>query len=229
MCRDLTKATQNHFNFALHCVLGTPRWRHMSSLLLWKEMRMKPICAIAAGRRAWAHNKCFQLRTWVNQLINRPLRIQKWTWVLGTKRWIGMQCKKHSHLPAEAWAEWTSWEPQETKKKVEAAIMVREFGIRGKDGYRDRAEAREHATREYKLKPLVHARVPCNPALVTGMTWISCFRTTTVTTAAQMFAWGKLEPCWTTRSHVAVERGPRRMQPTSSLNAAGGTSTGKHI
>jgi hypothetical protein len=73
MCRDLTKAMQNHFNFALRCVLGMPRWRHMSSLLLWKEMRMKPICAIAAGRRARAHNKCFQLRTWVNQLINRPL------------------------------------------------------------------------------------------------------------------------------------------------------------
>ncbi len=199
MCRDLTKATQNHFNFALRCVLGIPRWRHMSSLLLWKEMRMKPICAIAAGRRARAHNKCFQLRTWVNQLINRPLRIQKWTWVSGTKRWIGMQCKKHSHLPAEAWADWTSWEPQETKKRAEAAIVVREFGIRGKDGYRDRAEVRKHATREYELKHLVHARVPYDPALVTGMTWISRFRTTTVATAAQMFAWGKLEPCWTTR------------------------------
>jgi hypothetical protein len=56
MCRDLTDTMQRHLNFALQCVLGTPRWRSMSSLLQWKEMRMKPICAIAANRRAQAYS-----------------------------------------------------------------------------------------------------------------------------------------------------------------------------
>jgi hypothetical protein len=45
------------------------------------EMRMKPICAIAAGRRARASAKCFGLKTWVNQLVKKPLQIRKWTWV----------------------------------------------------------------------------------------------------------------------------------------------------
>jgi hypothetical protein len=84
MCRVLTDAMQRLLNFALRCVLGIPRWRGMSSLLLWKEMRMKPICAIAAGRRARAYSKCFGLKTWINKLVNKPLQIRKWTWVTGT-------------------------------------------------------------------------------------------------------------------------------------------------
>jgi hypothetical protein len=82
---------------------------------------------------------------------------------------------------------------------VEEAIMAREFDIRDKDGYRARPETQEYTKMEYELKPLVRARVPYDPALVTGLTWISRFRIKTVATTAQMFAWGKLTPYWTTR------------------------------
>lgn len=73
MCRELTNAMQRHLNFALRCVLGIPKWKRMSLYLLWKEMRMKPICAIAAGRRARAYAKCFDLKTWVKNLIRVTL------------------------------------------------------------------------------------------------------------------------------------------------------------
>jgi hypothetical protein len=76
--------------------------------------------------------------------------------------------------------------------------MAREFGIRHGDGYRARPETQEYTRMRYVLKPLVRARVPYDPALVTGLTWISCFRIKTVATTAQMFAWGKLTPYWST-------------------------------
>jgi exonuclease III len=199
MCRSLTDAMQKQLNFALRCILGIPRWRGMSSLLLWKEMRMKPICAIAAGRRARAYSKCFGLKTWINQLVKKPLRIQKWTWVTGTTRWVSRFCKRHSPLPLADWEEWWHWEPHVCRAKVEEAVMIREFGIRDADGYRARPETREYTRMEYVRQPLVRARVPYDPALVTGLTWISRFRIKTVATTAQMFAWGKLTPYWTTR------------------------------
>ena len=199
MCRDLTDIMQRSLNYALRCVLGIPRWSGMSSLLLWKEMRMKPICAIAASRRARAYAKCFGLKTWINQLVKRPLRIRPWTWVSGTTRWTARFCKKHSPLPLEDWDNWWDWEPAECRARVEEAILIREFGIRDVDGYRARAETREYTRMDYEDKPLVRARVPYEPSLVTGLTWISRFRIKTVATTAQMFAWGKMTPYWTTR------------------------------
>ena len=199
MCRALTDAMQRHLNYALRCVLGIPRWKSMSSLLLWKEMRMTPICALAASRRARAYSKAFALKTWISKLVRRPLRIQKWTWVTGTTRWLGQQCKKHSPIPKEDWENWWSWDPKLCRARVEEAIVIREMGIRGPEGYRARAETRDYTRCCYELKPLVRARVPYDPALVTGLTWISRFRTKTVATTAQMFAWGKMGPEWTTR------------------------------
>jgi hypothetical protein len=199
MCRSLTDHMQRHLNYALRCVLGVPRWKSLSSLLLWEEMRMKPICAIAAGRRARAFSKAHRLKTWVSQLVRRPLRIQKWTWVTGTTRWVGRYCRKHSPLPVDDWKDWWLWDPKTCRAKVEEAILARELSIRDVDGYRARPETREYTRLQYVLKPLVKARIPYDPALVTGLSWISRFRTKTVATTAQMFAWGKLTPYWTTR------------------------------
>jgi len=199
MNRALTDAMQRSLNFALRCVLGIPKFRSMSSLLLWKEMRSKPICALAASRRARAYVKAFGLKTWVNQLVKRPLRIRKWTWASGTCRWIKRFCVPHSPLEPAEWEDWATWDPKECRARVEEAIMIREFAIRDAEGYRARAETREYTSRAYELQPLVRARVPYDPTLVTGLTWISRFRTKTVATTAQMFAWGKLTPYWTTR------------------------------
>jgi hypothetical protein len=199
MCRALTDAMQRHLNHALRCVMGIPHWRSMSSFLLWKEMRMKPICAIAAGRRARAYAKCFELKTWVNRLVKHPLRVQQWTWVSGTTRWVGRFCKKHSPLPLEDWDEWWKWDPKVCRANVEEAIMTREFGIRDEHGYRARPETQEYTRVAYDNTPLVRARVPYDPALVTGLTWISRFWTKTVATGAQMLAWGKLTPYWQAR------------------------------
>jgi hypothetical protein len=77
MCCALTNAMQCHLNYALRCVLGIPQWRSMSSFLLWKEMRMKPICAIAAGRRARPYSKGLKLKIWVHSLVTHPLRVRK--------------------------------------------------------------------------------------------------------------------------------------------------------
>jgi exonuclease III len=199
MNRELTDAMQQHLNYALRCVLGIPRWKHMSSYLLWQEMRMKPICAIAAGRRARAYSKSLGLKTWVTHLVNQPLRIRKWTWVSGTTRWIGRFCKQHSPLPAPEWDAWWNWEPAKCREKVEEAMMIREFGIRDADGYRARPETREYKRANYTRTSLIRARVPFSPAFVTGLTWISRFRTKTVATAARMLGWGRLTPYWNTR------------------------------
>jgi hypothetical protein len=206
MCRALTDAMQRHLNHALHCVLGIPLWKSMSSFLLWKEMRMKPICAIAAGRRARAYAKCFELKTWVNKLVKNPLCIQQWTWVSGTTWWVGQFCKKHSPLPLEDWDEWWSWDPKLCCANVEEAIIIRDFGIRDENGYRAPPETQEYTRATYGNTPLVRARVPYDPALVTGLTWISRFCTKTVATGAQMLTWGKLTPYWQIRCPCCLAR-----------------------
>jgi hypothetical protein len=84
--------------------------------------------------------------------------------------------------------------------------MIRKFGIRDEDGYRARPETQEYSRVAYDGTLLVLARVPYDPSLVTGLTWISRFRTKTVATGAQMFAWGKLTPYWTTRCPCCPEQ-----------------------
>jgi hypothetical protein len=84
--------------------------------------------------------------------------------------------------------------------------MIREFGIRDENGYRAWPETQEYTGIAYGNTPLVRARVPYDPALVTGLTWISRFRTKTVAMGAQMLAWGKLTPYWQTRCPCCLLR-----------------------
>jgi hypothetical protein len=168
MCQALTDAMQRHVNHVLRCVLGMPRWKSVSSLLPWKEMRTKPICALAASRRARACTNAFVLKTWISQLVRRPLRFRKWTWVTGTCRWISRFCKRCSPLPVEDWDNWSLWDPKARRAGAEEAIMTRKMGIRGADGCQARVETGDYTRFCYELKPLARARVPCDPALVTG-------------------------------------------------------------
>jgi hypothetical protein len=83
MCRALTDNMQQLLNTALRSMLRVGSWKSLSSYALWQEFGMKPVCALAAGRRVRAFLKCFELSTWVHQLVAEPFRTRKWTWVTG--------------------------------------------------------------------------------------------------------------------------------------------------
>jgi hypothetical protein len=89
--------------------------------------------------------------------------------------------------------------PTQMPSTSEQAIICREMKMREIEGYRKRPETQEYTKAKYMKKPLVRARVPYDPALVTGLAWISRFRTKTVATVGQMLPWGNLMPYWTAK------------------------------
>ena len=181
---------QCHLTTALCALLRIKKWKSFPSLPLWGELRMKPLCAIAAGRRARALAKCSELSTWVGTITQSILQVQKWTWMSGTLRWTSRFCIPWDTEDRDAWTNWhVTWDSKDAKERVEAAIVRRETQIRT-EGYRNRPEVLEYHTCDYH--PLVRARIPYDPTLVTGVTWIVKFRIGAVATAAQLQKWDKL-------------------------------------
>merc|ERR1712160_73837 len=75
MNRRITDKLQTMLNRSLRAIIGlTSRARsNVPSVGLWQELRIDPICALAASRRARAWKKCFTLRSTVGTLVARPL------------------------------------------------------------------------------------------------------------------------------------------------------------
>jgi hypothetical protein len=112
---------------------------------LWAEFRIAPICALAAGRRARAFRKCFQLKTHIGQIIQEPLRSRCWTWSNGTGRWINRFGKQFFARVAERVGvdptDWTVLEPIPLRDLVQASITLREQSIRQEDPDRTTMQA----------------------------------------------------------------------------------------
>lgn len=140
MNRSLTNRMQNLLNLAMREILGIRKpGKHVSSVALWDSFAIPPICALAAGRRARAHRKCFGLKTIVGRLIREPLRVQKWTWSSGTTRWIkrfgypffAEPCRKTLVRTGQTTAplnprNWENWDPKQLSGIVVRSITLRE-------------------------------------------------------------------------------------------------------
>jgi exonuclease III len=198
MNRSLTDVMQRHLNSALRSLIRTESWRGLPSYGLWKEFGLKPICALAAGRRIRAFLKCSALSTWVSRLVAHPYATRKWTWVTGVGRWTMRWCPQHSHMPKEEWRDWQEWSPKEAKTHVEDAICHREFEIR-RVGYRKRPETDWYVQGQYDQSPLHRPHTAYVPRLNPGIALIVRFRLGAFPTAEQLLSWGKLPPEWSDR------------------------------
>jgi hypothetical protein len=198
MNRALTDVMQRHLNSALRSLVRTESWRGLPSYGLWKEFNIKPICALAAGRRIRAFLKCFSLSTWVKRLVENPLSTRKWTWVTGVGRWTMRQCPQHSPLDKEDWREWRQWSPAIAKTHVEEAICCREYEIR-RVGYRARPETAWYVNGQYDESPLHRPHSAYVPKLNPGIALIVRFRLGAFATTDQLLSWSKLPPEWNNR------------------------------
>ena len=192
MRRHMTDAMQRQYSTALRGLLSAQRWKSLPSVPLWNELRSKPICALAAGRRARAYAKCLTLKTWVSRLAASPLKSRSHTWISGILRWMPRFCRPHSN--SECWPNaWRCMEPHQLRTMVEESITKREQDLRtDPDRHRFRKEAQEYLEADYTEAPLVKARVPYDPKLNAGITWIVRFRVNAVATAEQMQQWKSL-------------------------------------
>jgi hypothetical protein len=191
MCRALTDTMQRLLNMALRSMLRVGTWKSLPTYALWREFGVLPICALAAGRRVGAFLKCFELSTWVHELVAEPFRTRKWTWVTGVGRWTLMQCPKHSTYVKELWAQWKTWEPSTAKRLVEAAITQREYSIR-QTGYRSRPETRWYSDGDYQKTPLVRPNVAYSPGLNPGIALLIRVRMGAIATVEVLLRMEKL-------------------------------------
>lgn len=143
MNRLLTDSMQSLLSKCLRAMAGIQS-RQTSSVALMREFSTPPICALAAGRRARAYAKCFQLTTTVGLLVLEPLKVAKRTWVSGTVTWIRRCAMPHFHVPCRnrmstledgtinlpAATSWGELPPQELRDWVVEAISHRERTIR---------------------------------------------------------------------------------------------------
>jgi hypothetical protein len=135
MNRALTNSMQTLLNKALMGIVQIKAGRStVPSAPLWAEFGIAPICALAAGRRARAFRKCFQLKTHIGQIIKEPLRSRCWTWRTGTVRWINRYCRQYfARIAAGVGVDPTDWtvlEPIPLRDLVQASITLREQSIR---------------------------------------------------------------------------------------------------
>jgi hypothetical protein len=194
--RSITNRIQKATNKSLRYILGLKTRRlEVSSVGLHREMGLKPICAIAAGRKMRAYKKCFQLKTFIGVLIRNPLRSRKWTWGSGCMRWMRRHCFRHATTPdlAPSVALWHGLPPPETRAFVEACIMERETNIRLRKEGEHGEVANAYILGNYpRERSLTRANVGGFALEQQGYALIVRCRIGAIATASRMADWGYL-------------------------------------
>lgn len=134
MNRSLSDQMQTLQTWAVRTVLGMKRMtRQVSSVGLWLESRIPPICVKAAGWRARPYQKGKDLKTWLQGLISQPFSSCKWTWASGVPQWIKRFTLKHAtpEIQAEYLGD-CSWEllpPDCLKLFIQSCILQQEHDL----------------------------------------------------------------------------------------------------
>ena len=133
MKKKSTDQMQMLLNKALRlCAGASMRTTRISNVALWSELRVPPICALAAGRRARGFQKYGKLRSWVSTMVQSPFPSQRWTWVSGSARWMSAYFVKLAVLQetedgdARHPKEWVEWEPKRLYRAVVDVVWGRE-------------------------------------------------------------------------------------------------------
>ena len=170
MNRSLTTEVQRLVNHTLRSVLGIFGGKHwVPSAGLWAELRIPPVCAVTAARRARAYQKCFQLKTTIGTIIRHPLRSRYWTWSSGIPKWIHRFCVPH--MADESMADsWQELDPRALAELVQSSIEQREYHIRQKPHHRHAEATRWYfGVGAFHDAPLAIGRVGIHPRDVQGI------------------------------------------------------------
>ena len=93
MNKALTQGIQVYLNQVCRLMLGMSAKATVSSVALWSEIGIPPICASAAARRARALQKAETVKTYVSTLVKTHFKHRCWTWATGTHRWLQRYAK----------------------------------------------------------------------------------------------------------------------------------------
>ncbi|CAB1120328.1 unnamed protein product [Ectocarpus sp. CCAP 1310/34] len=178
MRTSITNRLQVYVNRAYRMVAGMSPKATVSSVALWRELEIPPICASAAARRARTMQKASKLKTWIASIMAQPYKHRKWTWGTGTGRWMN----RYSHRLAKATSDdlpakmrrpggWIKMNPQELSRCITAVVWEREERVawsKTADDYKQMhfetnplaaARAAGHATLEEGLALIIRCRV----------------------------------------------------------------------
>jgi exonuclease III len=182
MCRFATNLAQSRLNIAMRMIVGVNAVS--ASLPLWMELGIRPICAIAAGRRARALLKCRMLRSWVQDLERLPFISRRWTWLNGAISWM------HRHSGVEQW-EFVE-DPRLLKKAVEDRIASRETEIRLRDGRMHSETTRFYVNADFTATRLWSASTGFDVRLQVGYILLLRARINMLYLGPQLAAAGKI-------------------------------------
>ena len=169
MNRQLTDKMQCFLNQALRRLAGLSPKSTVSNVALWREFGVRPICALAAARRARAYQKCRNLRTWASALTIHPYRARKWTWMSGTVRWLRRYLPRLH--PSETLQETDAWwdlTPKGLKNATQGAVALREETL----GIRRSKTAKRYTEADFDKKRVVSLRMACPAAFSVGLSYL---------------------------------------------------------
>jgi len=144
-------------------------------------VNVPPICASAAARRVRAFLKCQKLRTFVRWLVENPLRVRKWTWTSGTQRWV----QRWEGAGNLGWL-------QKPCKEMSTSMATR---VWHREKNRNPISKRAKWYTKYNLgaSRVSGLRTEWDPALSTGMTWLSKVRIGGIWWAGRLAAHGLID------------------------------------
>ena len=195
MNRHLTDKMQVLLNRCLRASIGARRAGDVPSVGLWKEARMLPMCALAGARRARAYAKASGLKTWLQELVLRPFRSQKWTWCSGVPRWLKRYALPHapvSIVERYLGAGWQSLEPKVLAEVVKACILERECGIRRNLTRPSGARTVWYEGAGFDKHPLTRSRVGGSPKDQAGLALIVRCRIGAFVTVPTLVGWKRM-------------------------------------
>lgn len=102
MNKRVTSAMQTYLNQVCRMAIGLYKSSIVSSVALWRELDLPPVCASAAARRARAIQKSYRLSTYVATVVRTPFRSKHKTWLTGgvwwTRRFLPGMARKYPEL-----------------------------------------------------------------------------------------------------------------------------------
>ncbi len=168
MNKRLTERVQSYLNRALRAVLGLAPRSTVSSVALWRECGVPPICAMAAGRRARAFQKCLKLHSWVAAVAANPLRTRQWSYFTGTQRWMNRYGPRlgeridPTHVVSTV-GGWVAVPGALLSKFLCRSVWARE------ERCRPSRSGNQYMLARYERNQLVSARIGCYPELSHGL------------------------------------------------------------
>lgn len=208
MKKEITHAMQVQINKALRLTAGMGARTTASNVAIWRELKIPPICASAAARRARALQKAASLRTVVARVVSTNFKSRCWTWSTGTHRWLNRYVHRlAAHVPPHqerisyVRGEWKEAEPKALSLQTEYLVWRREERI-----YRKAKTGQWYIKSNFDKMSLSGIRSAIYPRLAQGIAMIITCRVGGFWCAGRLARRGLIPDGWKRKCPCCKER-----------------------